>query len=155
MTIQQSPYLRNQRNFPHDDIQKLTVEIDKSYIDIAQKVNARVIGIFANNFQIVTGEEWYLNGQPTPQQGLRQVYQFTGAGSIPHGINFSTVSFVSHPFGSYTDGTNWYGAIYASSTAIGGQVTFYITPTNIVVVVDGAAPAITSGIICLEWVSQF
>jgi hypothetical protein len=153
--FQQSPFLRQQRNFPHDNPQALGVELDKSYIDIAIKVNARTIGLFAIGNQIVTGEAWYLTGSSQKQQTLRQIYRFTSTGNIAHGINFVTVAQVTKPSGSYTDGTNWYGAIYASSVAIAGQVTFYVTPTNIVVLAGAGAPSIVSGTIILEWLSVF
>lgn len=152
---QRAPYLRQQRNFPNDNIQALTVEIDRSYIDIAQKVNSRTIGLFPDNDPIATGEQWFLNGQPNKQQTLRQIYPFTAAGSIAHGINFNGVSQFTKPSGSYTDGMNWYGAIYASSVAIAGQVTFYVTPTDIVIQSGAGAPSITSGTIILEWLSLF
>lgn len=155
MTLQQSPYLRAQRQFPNNDLQELANETDHAYIDIAGKVNARTIGLYAVNFPMVTGESWYLQGQPQRQQTLRQVYTFTATGNIAHGINFASISLFTKPFGSFTDGTNWYGAIYAGSTAIAGEVSFYITPTNIVVVAGAGAPSITSGIIVLEWLSQY
>jgi hypothetical protein len=155
--LQQAPYLKTQWQFPYDDLRGLSHQVDISYVDIASKVNSRTIGTYAINFPIITGEKWYFGGSSnSPQQSLRQVYQFTGAGNIPHGINLTAVSLINHKcYGSYTDGTNWYGVIYSSSVGIAGQVTFYVTPTNIVVTVDGAAPAVTSGEITLEWVSQF
>ena len=150
---QLAPYLRQQRNFPSDNIQALTVEIDRSYVDIALKVNSRTIGLFPDNTPIATGEQWFLSGQPNKQQTLRQIYPFTATGNIAHGINFSGVSQFTKPSGSFTDGTNWYGAIYASSVTIAGQVTFYITPTNIVIQAGAGAPSITNGTIVLEWLS--
>ena len=154
--LQVSPYLKGQWQFPYDDLRGLSHQVDIAYIDISSKVNARTIGTFAVNFPLVTGERWYLSGGSTPQQSLRQVYTFTGAGNIPHGINLAAVSqFTSKCYGSYTDGTNWYGVIFASSVGIAGQVTFYITPINIVVLVDAGAPAVTSGTIVLEWLSQY
>lgn len=155
MTLQQSPYLREQRQFPNDDLRELSNQVDHTYIDIASKVNARTIGLFAVGFPMVTGETWFLTGQPNRQQTLRQVYTFTGAGNIAHGINFASITQFTRGFGDYTDGTNWYGVIFATSVGIAGQVTFYITPTNIVVLVDGGAPAVTSGTIVVEWLSQF
>ena len=154
MTINNNPYLRQQRDFPHDDPQALGVELDRSYVDIAQQVNTRTIGIFALNFSIVNGESWYLAGSSQKQQALRQVYLFTGTGNIAHGITAPFPMFTSKCYGSFTDGTNSYGAIYASNTAIAGQVSFYITPTNIVVLAGAGAPSITSGLIVLEWLSQ-
>lgn len=154
--LQVTPYLRAQRQFPNDDLKELSNQVDHAYIDIATKVNSREIGIYAVNYPIVTGQSWFIQGQPNKQQTLRQMYLFTAAGNIPHGINFSTVYLISpRSYGSFTDGTNWYGAIYASSTLIAGQVSFYVDPTNIVVLQDAAAPVITSGVIVLEWLSQF
>lgn len=155
MTLQQqSPFLRQQRSFPIDNMQALGVELDRSYIETAQIVNDRIIGVFTVGNFSVSGESWYLNGSSRKQQGLRRVYQFTAAGNIPHGLNWSSVSQITHPSGSYTDGTNWYGAIYSSDAGIAGQVTFYVTSVNIVVTVDAAAPVPTSGTIILEFLSQ-
>jgi hypothetical protein len=159
--LQGTPYLKTQWQFPYDDLRGLSHQVDIAYIDIATKVNSRTIGTYANNYPIVTGERWYLSGSSTGEQTLRQVYQFTGAGSIPHGINFASITLITHKcYGSYTDNAditmgNWYGVIYANSTGIAGQVTFYVTPKNIVVTVDAAAQPVVSGIIVLEWLSQF
>ena len=149
-----APYLRTSRLFPDDNPQALSVEVDRSYIEIASAVNARTIGVYALNTQSVSGEAWYFQGASKREQGLRQVYTFTAAGSIAHGINFSSVSRFTKPFGSFTDGTNWYGAIYGSNTAIAGQISFYITPTNIVILAGVGAPTITTGLITLEWLSR-
>ena len=149
----QVPFLRTSRNFPAE-IQPLTVELSRSYLDIADKVNTRTIGIYPTNTSVVTGESWYLRNN-LKQQSLRQVYPFTATGNIPHGIKWESVALVSPlSYGNFNDGTNWYGAIYGSNTAIAGQVSFYVTPTNLVVIAGAGAPTIVSGIIVLEWLSQ-
>jgi hypothetical protein len=153
MTIQRAPYLRIQRQFPYEDVKELAVQVDQAYIDIAQKVNARIIGIFSTNFSTATGEQWFLKGEANRQQTLRQVYPFTGAGSIAHGINPASLGIFTRCWGEYTDGANFYGALWTSSVGIAGQVTFYMTTTNIVITVDAGAPAFTSGNIVLEWLS--
>jgi hypothetical protein len=154
MTIQRSPYLRNQRDFPPDDMKALAVEIDKAYIDIAQRVNERTIGVFPLNFSVATGEKWYITGSSSGQQTLRQVFTFTGTTSITHGIRVSSTNSFTNCFGSYTDGTNEYGLIFGTSVAITGQISFYLTSTQIVFVVDAGAPALTSGRIVLTWLSS-
>lgn len=152
--VQRSPYLRVQRTFP-ETIQPLAVELNRSYVDIASAVNNRTIGIYGTNQPAATGENWFVMGESGRQQSLRQVYSFTATGNIAHGINFASVAFISPlSYGSFTNGTNWFGAIYASSTAIAGQVSFYVTSTNIVVVAGAGAPSITQGYINLEWISQ-
>lgn len=153
--IQFAPYLREQRQFPSSELKLLASQVDQAYIDIASKVNNRTISTFPVNVQIVTGERWFITGQPQQQQTLRQVYLFTAAGNVPHGISFTSVSAFTKCQGSFTDGTNYYGAIYGSNVAIAGQVSFYITPANIVILSGAGAPTISSGIIILEWLSVF
>lgn len=156
MTLNQhSPYLRTQRQFPNEDVKSLSNQMDHAYIDIAGKVNARTIGLFAFGNSMVTGESWYLTGQPNRQQSLRQIYTFAAAGNVAHGINTAAITGFTKCQGEFTDGTNWYGAIFGSNVAIAGQVSFYITPTNIVILSGAGAPAISSGIVILEWLSQF
>lgn len=150
------PYLKQQWMFPNDEAKNLASQMDKAYIDIAVKVNQRIIGSYSVNVFAVTGEKWYFTGSSSAQQSQRRVYPFTAAGNIAHGLNWPDVSSISpRSYGTFTDGTNWYGCIYASSTAIVGQVSFYVTPTNIVVLAGAGAPTIVSGYINLEYLSVF
>lgn len=151
--LQQSPYIQLQRNFATDDLQSLGVTLDHTYIDIAQKINARTIGMYSTNLASITGESWFLTGQPNRQQTLRKVYVFTFNTAIAHGINFSQIDRFTSMYGSFTDGTNWYGLIAGSNTLIAGQRSFYLDPTNINFL--GTTPTITKGTIVLEWLSQF
>ncbi len=150
-TIYKSPFLRTSRNFPLD-AQPLSVETNKSYVDIANAVNARTIGIYSTAGSFVTGNMWTLDSSQR-QQSLRQVYLFTSTTAIPHGLmSFSSISPIT--YGSFTDGTNWYGLPYSSNVAIAGQISFYITPTDIVFLTGAGAPTLTSGMIVLEWIAQ-
>ena len=152
-TFSNVSYLRTTRSFPTEDVKQLSVELNKSYIDIANSVNCRTIGIFGKNRPNVTGESWYFTSQR--QQSQRQIYTFIAAGNIPHGINLNEIYQISpNSYGSFTDGTNWYGVIYASNTAIAAQVSFYVTPANIVVLSGAGAPTITNGTINLEWINN-
>ena len=151
--LQTVPYLPGQRNFPNDNVQQLGVVLDKTYIEIAARINERTIGIFGVGFPIITGEKWYLTGQPQKQQTIRQLYFFTTTAAINHGIAVAGIDRFVRNWGEYTDGTNWYGLIHASNVAIPGQITFYVTPTQIVFLVGAGAPALTSGTIVLEWLS--
>lgn len=147
------PYIRTTRDFPIE-LEELSSEINRAYLDIAQKLNDRTIGLFPTTRSAVNGEAWYIE-KNQKQQAFRQVYPFTAAGNIIHNIDFArTVERFTKCQGSFTDGTNYYGAIYASNVAIAGQISFYITPTNIVVLAGAGAPVITQGIIVLEWISR-
>lgn len=150
------PYLKVQWMFPNENVNKLSSQMDKAYIDIATKVNQRVIGNYPVNDLAITGEKWYFSGSNSSQHSFRQVYTFTGSGNIPHGLKWAEVSSISpRSYGTFTDGTVWYGCIYASSTSISGQVSFYVTNTNIVIMSGAGAPSITSGYIVLEYISVY
>jgi hypothetical protein len=149
--VQRTPYLRAQRTFP-DEAHALSVELSKSYIDIANNVNARTIGIFPINVAAVTGETFYGNDRK-PRQTLRQVYVFTNTAPINHGILVSQPGQFTSCYGSYTDGTNDYGLIFGTPVAIAGQISFYVTPTQIVFAAGAGAPALTFGRIILQWLS--
>lgn len=151
--VNQTPYLRTSRNFPVE-IQQLVVEVNKSYIDIANAVNSRTISIFPTNRPAINGESWFLlNNQR--QQAFRQVYTFTTTASIPHGIMVVDPAQFVRCFGTYTDGTNSYGLIYGTNQPIAGQLVFYVNPTNIVFVPGGGTmPPVTRGVVVLEWLSQ-
>lgn len=148
---QTSPFLRTSRNFP-TDINQLSVEIDRSYVDIANAVNSRIIGLYVNNRSVVTGESYFITS--ARQQTLRKVFSFTNTSSITHNIQVTDPNQWSCCYGNYNDGTNGYGLIWGTNLAIPNQISFYVTSTQIVFVVDAGAPALTSGRIVLEWLSN-
>lgn len=154
--IIKAPYLREQRNFPQDDLKRLSKECDLAFVDIASKVNQRVIGVYATNFQSITGESWYLTGNEGRQQTIRQVFQITGTGNIAHGLNISSFSGITRVYGTFTDGTNWYPLPYVDVVAANNQVNVYVTPTNIVIMggAGGGQPTVSSGWVTLELLSN-
>lgn len=158
--LQTSPYLREQRQFPPENLQELARQTDQAYIDIANKVNSRTIGIYAVNFPIITGEQWYLQGQPQKQQTLRQVYTFVGnvgafPTSIPIALQVGQISFLTMLYGQYTDGSNWFGLTPGNNRPIAGQVSIWVNQNNINFTVGAGAPTVTKGLVVLEWLSMF
>lgn len=152
MLTNTSPYLRTSRSFP-EDLREISIEMNKAYIDTALCVNQRIIGIFPSNKPAVTGETWYFD-KNEKHQGLRKIFTFSTTSNIPHGIDITDVNTFTRCFGSYTDATNWYGLIYGSNVAIAGQISFYLTSTDIVFLTGVGAPALTQGILVLEWLSN-
>jgi len=148
--INQAPYLRSTREFPKD-LNLLSDQLQKTYIDIAAAVNYRTIGIYPVNRSAITGENYYINKEI--RTTFRQVYTFTTTTAINHKIKNVVPGQFINCFGSYTNGTDTFGLPFGTSTATTGLITFYITSTQIVFVVDAGAPALTSGIIVLSWFS--
>ncbi len=152
MNLSQSSFLRTTRDFPRN-LDLMSVEINKAYIDIASSVNERVIGSFPLNKTVNTGETYYLRGA-NGQQTLRRVFAFTTTASITHGLDLTTIPGFSKGYGAFTDGTNWYGLLFGSNVAIVGQRSFYISPTQIVFLAGAGAPALTNGTLVIEWISN-
>lgn len=161
--INQVAYLRTTREFP-DELYTLSVETNKAYLDIANAVNQRIIGIHSTNRSAVTGESWFFNNKR--QQGFRQIYNIVppiiSGTTIDLGFKIASISkFTPKCYGSFSDGTNWYGIIFGTNISIPGQISFFIflnTLSNvsdqIVFKVGAGAPALTNGIVLIEWISD-
>jgi len=159
-----SPYLREQRQFPWEDVKSLSNQMDQAYIDIANKVNLRTIGVYAVNNQVITGNKYYIQGSTQAQQSLRQIFVFTSTATITTNIDLTQVYQFNQGYGSYTDGTNWYGLIFGTNGgSINAQISFYIQPvtiagrpnSQIVFIVNVNAPPLTYGSITLDWLAYF
>lgn len=150
--VNQVAYLKTSREFP-DDLKKLTIEVNKAYLDTANVVNNRTISIFPTNVAAINGESWFLEGN-RKQQGFRKVFIFSSTSNISHGIEVIKKNQFIRGFGTYTDGTNSYGLIFGTNTAIGGQISFYVNDTDIIFALGGGAPALVNGTLVLEWLSQ-
>lgn len=157
------PYLKQQWQFPNSEAKDLASQVDKAYIDIAIKVNSRIIGIFPNNAPVVTGESWYISGGNQRQQTLRQIYNFGAIApgtelDIPTGITnlieftriYGTVVTTINDYRPlpYVDpGTPTTGMALLVGTIAGIQ--------QIRIVLGVTAAPVSSGVVVLEWLSQF
>jgi len=150
--INQVAFLRTSRNFP-EELHQLTVEVNKAYVDIANCVNSRTISLFPTGNSAITGESYFIKNNQK-QQSLRQFYPVTSTAPIAHNIKFSQIDRFTKTYGEFTDNVNWYALIPGSNVAISGQISFYLTPTNIIFIVGAGAPALTKGNIVLEWLSN-
>ena len=150
----QVAYLRTTREFP-EEMHELTVEVNKSYVDIANAVNNRTISIFPTNRPAINGESWFIS--TLRQQGLRQIYTFTGSSlTINHGINTSLIYAFTKIYGTFTDGSNWFPLPYVDTSAANNQVNVKVTSSQIIITAGGGAgqPVISSGIVVLEWIGN-
>ncbi len=164
--INQVPYLRTSRQFS-EDLKPLTVEVNKSYIDIATAVNNRIIGIFPTNRPAVTGESWYFSSQR--QQTLRQIYPFGAIApgtelDIPHGISLPDVVRFTKIYATVITNVPDYRPIPYIDPAVlttgmtilvgPGTVAPYIGVPCIRIVLGATAVPVTSGVAILEWLSN-
>lgn len=155
--VNSSPYLRTSREFP-EDLNRLCQEVNKSYLDIANVVNARTIGIYPTTRAAVTGNVYYLEGRQR-YQSQREVYLFGEivAGStldIPYILN-GFFQFVNIYGTCLTDVPDARPVPYVSNTAnMDIELRVDTVNLNIVITNGSAAPNITQGLIVLEWISS-
>lgn len=154
--VNQIAFLRTSRKFPEDQ-KELIFEVNKAYIDTAQAVNDRTIGIYSINRPAITGNSYFFTSRK--QQSFRQMYVFTSTANIKLGFKLSNIFQIIQMYGLYTSGTKTFGLIPATSVAIAGQISFYIdvdatdTKSDLIKFVLGAgAPALTRGTIIVEWI---
>lgn len=146
------PYIISSRSFPTKDVKDLSDEVDRMYVDVANKINDRSIGIYATS-PTITGEAWYYSAGKQKQQSVRKIISITGAGSYAHNIDISQISGLTKLTGVFTDGSsNWYPLPYVDVTAVGNQVSLSLTSANVVVTAGGGSPpTISSGTVIIEW----
>ena len=159
------PYLKVQWMFPNDELRSLSSQIDKAYIDIAQKVNSRIIGIYPQNKQVVTGSRWYLDGFTSPLQVLREVIVFPAIASgaflnintnIQNEVSFTYIGGVA----ALTTGTDWRPVPYVDPATLDHSMTVLIEPNpvgakqSVKLVLGAGAPDISGAYIVIEWLSN-
>ncbi len=150
-------YLQSSRDFPEDPKQ-LNYILNKSYIDTANAVNTRTIGIFPVNRSAITGESWFIQKNQR-QQTLRQVYTF---GAIAAG----TTLLIPYTVSGFVQFTRIYGTCFTNfpdarplpfvSTVANANIAIRIDTVgfNIVITSGAAANNITSGLVVLEWMIE-
>jgi len=159
--INQTPYLRTSRNFPNE-INQLTVEINRTYVDIANAVNQRTISLFPTNRPAVTGENFYFD-KNLRQQTLRQLYTFGAIApgtelDIPHGI--TKLDQFSRIYGTVvTSNTGDYRPLpyidpITLTTGMALLVGIVAGVPSIRIVLGATALPVVKGLVVLEWLSE-
>lgn len=149
-----APYLQTSVFFP-DEFDEFRVKFLGLYRDISSNVNVRQIGIFDLQ-TFLSGERWFTTGDPQKKrQTFRKVFEL---GAIAPGA----VSTTAHGLTGVTAYTHIYGTAitsvvdyrpipFASTNAVTDQIMVLTDAINLNVFNGATAPAITSGIIVLEF----
>lgn len=149
----QNAYLPTTRGFPADPTQ-LNGDLSKSYIEIAQAVNFRTIGVF-DKFQVVTGERWFNEPDAlSKRQTYREVFT---VGAIAAGGNATFAHLITgivaftRMYGTCITDTPDYRPIPYASVAANSNIDLRVQGPNIIVANGAAAPNIVSAIVVLEY----
>lgn len=155
--INEVAFLRTTREFP-EDLHLLALETARCYIDIANSVNNRTIGLFPTTRPAITGNSYFLSKNQR-NQSFRQVYTFE---SIPTGTTLSIpyktqgfTQFVAIYGTCLTDFPDARPIPYAAAT-ITNVITLRVDTANLnIIIANGStAPNILSGLIVIEWISN-
>jgi len=154
-TFVKSGFLRTAKSFPLE-VEELSGEVNRTYVDIARNVNIRVIGFFPINRSIETGEGWYFF-QNRKQSGYRQVYQWSDSNLvITHGIQFASLTNFVRIWGTFLDGAGNYETLpYVDVVNVTNQINVKVTPTQIIITKgSGAPPTCSNGLVIVEWIGN-
>ena len=150
----QTAYVPTFRNFQVEEDQ-LGLLLQTTYSDLANAVNIKTIGTY-DLVETVTGNQFFTPGNAQKKiYSFRQCYQL---GAIAAGA----ASTFSHNIAGLVQLTNAYGSVitdvidyrpvpFADVTNVTNQISIVVTSTQITVTNGATAPAITSGIITLEY----
>lgn len=147
-----APFLQTSVYFPND-FDEFRVTFLQQFRNVADIVNVRQIGIFEQE-EFLTGEQWpNLTNSQQKKQTFRKIFFFNDASlTFNHGI--TGIVLCTHIYGTGTNGTNFFPIPYVSAIAIANQIQIDVTPTQIIITKGGGAPAISNGVIILEYLKN-
>lgn len=146
-----APFVATYRQFPTDDPHNLERQLVNFHTQVAAAVNNRTISTFQTNI-IPNGERWFPSSGVVLRDGNRLVVQVAD-GTLTVAHNIPKINLVTRLYGTFYDGTNWWPLPYVDVTAANNQINIKVTSTNVVVTKGaGAPPAISTGIVVVEWV---
>lgn len=151
-------YLPTTRVFQVGDDDELRISLTSSYTDVAQYVNLREIAQY-DLVEVITGQQFFTAGNNQVKRLSFRKSFVLGAvapgtiANIAHGITGVTI-FTKIGGSCVTDVVDYRCIPWASATAVTAQIQIRVVGANIEIVNGATAPAITSGIITLEYLKN-
>jgi len=151
-------YLPTTREFDVADDDELKRVLSASYTDCAQYINLREIAQY-DQVELLTGQQFFTAGNnQVKRKSFRKAFELgaVAAGAtvnIAHGL--TGVVLYTRIYGTCITGVVDYRPIpWASATLVTDQVQLRVVGANIEVINGATAPAITSGLIVLEYLKN-
>lgn len=151
-----SAFLPINQTYSEDDSQFL-IQITNRDRDIARYLNIRQIGIY-DLTENLTGQQFPGSTPQVKRQTFRIVFQFGAIApgailSIPHGL--TGVTSYTHIYGTaITNVVDNRPIPYTNVTLVTNQISVLVDSVNVNVTNGSTAPAITSGLIVLEYLKN-
>ena len=160
MNTAQTPYLVTSKDFPTSIPEELEQVLSKSWVDCAQAVNTRTIGIFNTTSQ-VNGDKYYNTANPLQlRQAYRKTFPFgaiAAGAALTFAHSITGIVEIVHLYGTcITDASVLLTAKYepipfVSTANINQQVSLWMNDTNIVITNGAGNNNILSGTIIVEF----
>lgn len=151
-------YLPTSRVFEVDDDQELKLILNSSYTDTANAVNLREIAQY-DQVELLTGQKFFTPGNnQVKRESFRRVYDFAGVAAgatltFAHGL--TGVTLYTRIYGAVVTAVVDYRPVpWASATLVTDQIQIRVVGANVEIVNGATAPAITSGIVVLEYLKN-
>jgi len=163
-----TPFVPVYRQFPTSDPHNLEKQLVNFHTQTNTAVNNRTIGEFqlhvdGDSQMLPNGERWFPTAaqSTTPQRlrdGFRLTVQVSDATTLIVNHNIPLINQQTRLYGDFFDGTQWWPLPYVDLLSVTNQINVRVTPTVgatsgqiIVTKGAGAPPAITLGIVVLEY----
>ncbi len=144
------PFLPTSTFFP-EDFEQFRIKFLELYRNIANTTNTREVGIF-DEVEFLTGEQWFEPGNSQQKRRtFRRAYSISSSGAFDHGL--SGITLYTRIYGSATNGTIFFPIPYVS-IVLAEQIQIQVNSTQVVITSGGSAPAITNGIVVLEFLKN-
>jgi hypothetical protein len=152
----ESPYLITSIQFD-EDFEILNRQLTDMYFDIAVRLNDREIARYDFN-ETLTGQKWTdSNNFQFPKETYRKIFEFGAIASgatlnIPHGIN--TIAQFTNMYGTFITAADDRPLPYVDEATVTNQVSLKRVGANLVIINGATAPAISSGIVVIEYLKN-
>lgn len=155
------PFIATSTYFP-DDYNSFREKFLELYRDLANTVNTRDVGVFDLD-EFLTGQNWFTSGNPQiKRKTFRKCFVIGaiaagGTLTFAHGITqYSPLTF-THGWGEVITNAATFNkrpVPYASATLVTDQIQLDYDDTNVRIINGATAPAISSGLIVLEYLKN-
>jgi hypothetical protein len=141
-----------------EDQEQYLIQITNQNALLGNTLNIREVAVY-DLLEILNGQLWYATDATDPtfpankRADFRQVYTFSDA-SLTFAHNIANLIQATRIYGTFTDGTFFYPLPYVDAAAATNQVAIKLSATQVIITKGGGAPAITSGVVVLEYLQN-
>lgn len=152
-----SPNVPTTRNFVQDDQGEFQLLMQSAYSNLANAVNIREVANY-ETVELLNGQQFFTAGNAQVKRYAFRKSFILGAiapgGNETKNHNISNITIVTHVSGGVVTATPDFRPLPHASVTANANIEVIITPTQYIVNNGAGGPAITSGILVIEYLKQ-